>query len=82
MARHKVARIEARLAAIMDPETSSRRAVGEAAEQIGQLRVAVLSDQPGHIIAAAPAAGPTVYMQILSTQVREGESAITGHGGR
>jgi hypothetical protein len=41
----------------MDALRSGLRAVGEHVAQVRQLRIAVLLDEPGDVVAAAPAAG-------------------------
>ena len=58
-----------RLAPIVDADRARLLAVGERQEQVGQLRVAVLLDEPRHRVAPAPAVRLTDDRQGRATKV-------------
>jgi hypothetical protein len=55
----------------MDALRSRLRAIREYMPQLGQLRITVLFDQPGDVVAAAPAAGLALDRERRHEEVRE-----------
>jgi hypothetical protein len=57
----------------MDALRPRLRAIGEDVTQVGKLYIAIFLDQPGDVVAAAPAAGLALDRQGRGAEVGEGE---------